>query len=72
MYVSHTYGALVPYLKGIHLTLESWRSNRDSEGWGVTRDPEEGFMYDDRWEYAEEIRDAPETVKAIPRLLDDL
>jgi hypothetical protein len=27
-YVSRTYGFLVPYLKGIHLTLESWRSNR--------------------------------------------
>ena len=23
------------YLKGSHLTLDSWRSNRDKEGWKV-------------------------------------
>ena len=47
VYVSRTYGFLVPYLKGIHLTLESWRANRDSEGWGMKGDPEDGFMYDE-------------------------
>jgi hypothetical protein len=24
---------MVPYLKGMHLTLDSWRPNRDSESW---------------------------------------
>eukprot|EP00957_Ditylum_brightwellii_P044122 3348033-Ditylum_brightwellii.AAC.1 len=24
---------MVPYLKGIHYTLKSWRSNRDNNGW---------------------------------------
>ncbi len=33
VYLSRTYPSLVPYLKGIHLTLDSWRPNRDSEGW---------------------------------------
>jgi hypothetical protein len=73
VYVARTYASLVPYLKGIHLTLESWRPNRDADGWGGKRDSDEDeFMYDDRWEYTEEIRDAPETVKIVPRLLSDL
>jgi len=33
VYLSRTYPSLVPYLKGIHLTLDSWRPNRDEEGW---------------------------------------
>jgi hypothetical protein len=24
---------MVPYLKGIHLSLETWRGGRDEEGW---------------------------------------
>ena len=28
-----TYPDLVPYFKGIHLTLDSWREGRDEEGW---------------------------------------
>ncbi|KAI2495932.1 hypothetical protein MHU86_18586 [Fragilaria crotonensis] len=33
IYVSRTYKAMVPYLKGLHLTLDFWRANRDEEGW---------------------------------------
>ena len=33
VYFSRTYPSLVPYLKGIHLTLDSWREGRDEEGW---------------------------------------
>jgi hypothetical protein len=33
VYLSRTYPALVPYLKGIHLTVDSWRPNRDPSGW---------------------------------------
>ncbi|KAL7571471.1 hypothetical protein ACA910_019223 [Epithemia clementina (nom. ined.)] len=29
VYVTLTYGSMTPYLKGIHLTLESWRLDRD-------------------------------------------
>ncbi|KAL7559218.1 hypothetical protein ACA910_013109 [Epithemia clementina (nom. ined.)] len=36
VYFSLTYTTLTPYLKGIHLTLESWRNNRDKEGWRMT------------------------------------
>jgi hypothetical protein len=33
VYVSMTYPSIEPYMKGIHLTAESWRKNRDVEGW---------------------------------------
>jgi hypothetical protein len=33
LYVTRTYPAMVPYLKGIHLTLDGWRKGRDFEGW---------------------------------------
>jgi hypothetical protein len=33
IYVTRTYISMVPYLKGIHLTLDSWRKGRDEDGW---------------------------------------
>jgi hypothetical protein len=41
VYVSRTYRAMVPYLKGLHLTLDFWRADRDEDGWRVrnTVDP---------------------------------
>ena len=33
IHISATYEAIVPYLKGLHLTLDGWREGRDDEGW---------------------------------------
>jgi len=33
VYVTMTYATMIPYLKGIHLTLEMWRGGRDAEGY---------------------------------------
>jgi hypothetical protein len=33
IYISRTYPSITPYLKGIHLTLDSWRLWRDDEAW---------------------------------------
>jgi hypothetical protein len=33
VYSTRGYNAMKPYLKGIHLTLDSWRKGRDHEGW---------------------------------------
>jgi len=33
VYVMRTYPAMKPYLRGIHATLDSWRPDRDKEGW---------------------------------------
>jgi hypothetical protein len=37
VYVTRTYPAMVPYLKGFHLTIEMWRGGRDSEGWKLRK-----------------------------------
>ena len=33
VYFCRTYTSLTPFLKGLHLTLDSWREGRDEEGW---------------------------------------
>ena len=33
VYLSRTYPSIVPYLKGIHLSIDSWRPHRDKAGW---------------------------------------
>ena len=33
VYVTRAYPAMIPYVKGFHLTAEMWRGNRDEEGW---------------------------------------
>jgi hypothetical protein len=35
VYASMTYTFAVPFLKGIHLTVDAWRSDRDAEGWKI-------------------------------------
>ena len=36
MYISRTYRLIVDYLKGIHLTLDSWRTGRNVDGWKLS------------------------------------
>jgi hypothetical protein len=47
VYLSRTYGAMVPYLKGLHLSLDSWRPDRDEDGWRTsnTMDPKLELEY---------------------------
>ncbi len=33
VYVTQAYPSMKPYLKGFHLSLETWRGNCDAEGW---------------------------------------
>jgi hypothetical protein len=76
VYVARTYPTMVPYLKGIHLTLDSWRENRGSDGWPVDDD---GWRIsntiDDKLEDADARQggaEPPTFVKQAKRLKDDL
>ena len=40
VYVSRTYKWMVPYLKGIHLTIDGWRPDQDHDGYRMARDDE--------------------------------
>jgi len=33
VYLGRSYPSIVPYLKGVHLTIDSWRKHRDTDGW---------------------------------------
>ena len=36
MYICQTYKVLTPCLKGIHITIDRWRVDRNVEGWKDT------------------------------------
>ena len=67
VYVAQTYSSFVPYLKGIYLTLNSWRSGRDAKGWlseEGRRNARLGLKANDG--------DPPEWVTMVPRFYSDL
>jgi hypothetical protein len=74
VYVAQANPSLVPYLKGIHLTLDSWKSDRNEDGWKLTRADMEHLRRDG---YPKETMkslsdEAPRIVKPVPRLEQDL
>jgi hypothetical protein len=64
IYVTRTYPAMVPFLKGIHQTLEMWRPNRDEDGWKIIRPASQ--------QVAVEHGEPPKFVGAAPRLASDM
>jgi len=84
VYLSRTYTTIVPYLKGIHLTLDSWRQGRDEDGWKLKLNGRRLFEDDDIRSAHLESSDrnttrsnnsnskAPTFVLSVPRLKNDL
>lgn len=64
-----TYPCITPFLKGMHLTLDSWRPHRDSEGWKQP-DSEDTEDFDDSL-FPSDPSSAPVFVTA-PQLYEDL
>ena len=69
VYVTRTYRPMVTYLKGMHLTIDGWRQDRDSDGWKratyhVQRESLEGDINGSEG--------YPENVEPVPRLVSDL
>jgi hypothetical protein len=83
VHLSRTYPAIVPFMKGVHHTLESLRRGRNKEGWKYSRDKwrmflgelaevKEGFNQAMLDYLAKGEKDALKLVKAVPRLRRDL
>jgi len=70
VYLSRTYPALVPYLKGIHLTLDSWRPNRDSQGWKTQ--PLSDVELDGLTLPSSTANNPPEYISAVGQLTADI
>jgi hypothetical protein len=73
VYVSRTYPSIMPYLKGIHLTVDSWRPNRDEDRWHIAQQVEAHLMAgeDDVIPVAPN-NTPPKQVTGVPRLHSDL
>ena len=70
VYVARTFPVMKSYLKGFHLTLESWRPDRDEDGW--KRTDEVLVDSDGNLLNMEDNPSAPKLVIAVPRFKDDL
>lgn len=83
VHLSRTYPSMVPFLKGVHHTLENWRRGRSPDGWKFSTDEWHSFLSEvsevksefkvAMKEYiAKGESEAPERVKGVRRLKDDL
>ena len=73
IYVTRTYPAMVPYLKGMHQTLDSWRENRREDGWKMTAKEIAARMRSSKGEHEEGwLEEAPARVKAAPRFTSNM
>jgi hypothetical protein len=69
VYVAMTYTSMIPYLKGIYLTLNSRRGNRNKEGWKETNKRK---RQDEIPQGPTECEDPPEWVCPVARLKLDV
>jgi hypothetical protein len=77
VYVALTYRPLTPFLMGMHISIDGWRSGRDKEGWRLreaevdaSRDSEDESELDETPDWR--TLQPPGRVKELPRLLADL
>lgn len=71
VYTSRTYRSMVPYLKGIHQTLNYWRSDRNADSWKLSL-KEIRDSYAERDNETSEDAKAPAKVQAVLRFKSDL
>ena len=67
VYIARTYWSMVPYLKGIHQTLDSWRSGRNTDGWKLSLEKLREYYAEDGHEIGGNT-EAPAKVQAVPHL----
>jgi hypothetical protein len=70
VHLQRTYPCIMSFLKGMHLTIDSWRPGRDLEGWKIHHPSPDADM-DLEWNTSDST-DAPEFLTAVPWLHDDL
>jgi hypothetical protein len=68
VYVAQTYTTMRPFLKGLHLTIDGWRPDRDKESWRIADKP----LRDKILAVNDEYPSAPKTVRPAARLRQDL
>ena len=83
VHLTRTYPSMVPFLKGVHHTLESWRRGRSADGWKFSTDEWRSFLSEVS-EVKQDFKilmkdyvaagekEAPARVKGVKRLQQDL
>ena len=71
VYISRTYRSMVPYLKGVHQTLDSWRLDRNTSGWRLSREELREFYASMDYEVGGDT-ESPSKVQVVPRLKGEL
>jgi hypothetical protein len=75
VYLARTYPTLTPYLKGIHLSLDSWRPWRKEDDWKLTLS-EIRVALEEKGQHTSPVlgsgHKAPPRVKWVPCLKDDV
>jgi hypothetical protein len=75
IYVVQTYPTMKPYLIGLHMTIDGWRSNRDAKGWRLSNSVSDSVMVkeeDGNWISVTPDMEVPVLVKEVPRSASDL
>ena len=72
VYAAQTHPALMPHMKGIYLTLNSWRPQQDEEGWKNPNKRKRETKEDPLPSASVGILEPPEWTKEVPRLRSDI
>jgi hypothetical protein len=79
VYISRTYPSFTPYLKGIHLTLDSWRPWRKADGWKMSHSEIQARLnaqsqdsFTDHIAVSSTSLTPPLRVHPVPRLASDI
>jgi hypothetical protein len=79
IHLAMTFPTIIPFLKGLHLTIDSWRPMRDDEGWKFSHKEvrvwlehklDDGITEEEIYELLNS--GAPGTVQPVDRFFDDL
>ena len=62
IYVARTYKWMNPYIKGLHLTIDGWRADRDAQGWKQKKEQEPRSVMTLHWDEEGEWYDAEGSV----------
>ena len=73
IYVSRTYRPMIPYLRGLHKSIDSWRPFQDCDGWKLSESELRAEIEQGRtWKYTNDDRESIAVVNLVPRMKKDV
>ena len=72
IYVARTYKTITPFLKGIHLSIDGWRDNRDEDGWKIATRHMKDKGGSGKSQNSLDVYKYPDTVTPVKRLINDV